>query len=383
MLVLVVTIAMMVVVNGQFSWATLGPYSYQSKRILPGVFTGGRLTETQLKLLANAQFATVLSVAMFPDNNSTFNGVVGEFPSSAREAQIVESVGMKMVQLDNIALDAASSVRFNQALLAAKKPVYVHCYVGYQATLFSLLYEYATGALIGASGSASVYNVGISNGWDYQANSEVVSMVNSVTGAKTAVTAPSIDLLLNGGQASYKNYYWTHRVGNDHWYNTGQILSTHIPAIAAAGYKAVISFRVNGESTTHVNPTDCSTPTSACPDNQQFMNPDGTYNVDLERAAVEAAGIRFYNLPVSDNSWNAATLAQYASVLAEAAATGGPVLTHCKSGYRSSAFVVAYLAQMNKKCVLWATQQATEIGYSYDADGDTEVIDFFSESLKC
>jgi len=373
-----------VAANAEFAWTSLGPYSYQSKRVFPGVYTGGRLTEPEIKLLSQGQFSSVLSVASFPTDDAVYNKVVGDFPSSAREQEIVTAAGLLMIQLDNMSLDTASVDRFNQALLSAKKPVYVHCHVGYSATLYALLFQFEAGALVSAEGTASIYGAGIANGWDYQTNESVVSLVNAVTASSTAATAPSIDLLLADGQSSYQNYFWAHRVGNDLWYNTGQIYDTQIDAIKQAGYASVVSFRVDGESTTHADATDCTSATARCPNNQQFMNTDGTYNVTMERNAVEAAGMKFYNLPVSSASWTPAQLAAWAPALQQAVAAG-PALTHCKSGYRSSAFVVAYLAQLGKQCVVWAVQQATEIGYSFDvkASTDVTVMQFFEDTLRC
>ena len=375
--------SLLAVSRSEFSWTVLGPFNYQSKRVLPGVYTGGRLTETELKLLTQGGFRSVLSVASFPSNDAVYKGVAGDFPSSARENDVITAAGLEMIQLDDMALDIVSVDRFNHALLAAKKPVYVHCHVGYTATLYALLFQYNAGALVSANGTASVYGAGIANGWDYETNESVVSLVNAVTSSNNVVTAPSIDLLLTDGQISYQNYYWTHRVGSDLWYNTGQILDTQLLAIKEAGYASVVSFRSNGEPTTHADPTDCTTASAPCPNNHQFMNADGTYNVTKEQIAVEAAGMRFYNLPVSGASWTADQLALWTPILVSASAAG-PVLTHCKSGYRSGAFVVAHLAQIAKQCVVWAVRQATEIGYSFDVTtGDAQVMDFFHQALGC
>jgi hypothetical protein len=38
---------------------------------------------------------------------------------------------------------------------------------------------------------------------------------------------------LADGEISYKNYYWSHRIdeAGDIWFNQGQFLDTHVPAI--------------------------------------------------------------------------------------------------------------------------------------------------------
>jgi uncharacterized protein (TIGR01244 family) len=369
--------------NNEFSWAVLSPFNYQTKRLSPGIYTGGRPTATDLSFLSQAGFASVLSVVSFPDDDIVYKEVVGDFPSSAREMDLVTDSSLKMIQLDSMALDIESVDRFIQAILSAPKPVYIHCHVGYTATLYSLLFQYSSGELISDVGTASIYGSGIVQGWDYQTNEKIVALVNSYTGAAAMVASPSINLQLTDGQTSYQNWFWSHRVGNDLWYNCGQILETQLVAIGNAGYGAVVSFRQDGEPTTHVISTDCSSSSSPCPNNHQFMNNDGSYNVTMEKNAVEAVGLRFFHLPVGSDSWNADTLAAYKPIL-DIASTTGPVLTHCKSGYRSSAFVVAHLAQANNQCTVWAVQQATEVGYSFDVSAsDASVMTFFENSLGC
>lgn len=65
-----------------------------------------------------------------------------------------------------------------------------------------------------------------------------------------SVTPEQIEQTLAQGEYSYKYYFWTHRTGsNDYWYNLGQFLDTQVQAIVNAGYKTVLSFRLDGEAT--------------------------------------------------------------------------------------------------------------------------------------
>lgn len=174
------------------------------------------------------------------------------------------------------------------------------------------------------------------------------------------------------------NYYWPHRMGDDNWYNLGQPLSTHVSAIAAAGYKAVACFRADGEATTRL-PSEATT-VGHIP-NDEFSDDNGNYVLAKERVAFEAAGIAFYYLPVTGSSmWSADVFKSYLPTL-EVLSSSGPVLVHCASGHRSSGYVTAYRAFKAGKCSSWAVQEANRVGVSFGSDND--VLSFFRAILGC
>jgi protein tyrosine phosphatase (PTP) superfamily phosphohydrolase (DUF442 family) len=250
--------------------------------------------------------------------------------------------------------------------------------------LFTELYLYTKGVVFSAK---DLYANGINYGYDYQANADVVALINSVTKSRDTVKPESIEKPLANGEASYKSYYWVHRAGhNDYWYNVGQVLDTHIGAIKTAGYRSVISFRDDAEATNRL-PSD---PVSGAVDNNEFSDGSGNYAVRAEKAAVEEAGLRFFHLPLTSaatNTWTVEQYALYAPVLAEAEALG-PVLAHCASGYRSAAYVLAYLAASSQRCSDWALSEARLLGIVYDNPSsqsatDKSVVSFFQQVLKC
>lgn len=234
--------------------------------------------------------------------------------------------------------------------------------------------------LAGVVDSADIFQVGLTLGWDFQADASAVEFVNSITKTQTAVAAPSIEQNLADGENSYKYYYWSHRVGNDGWYNIGQVLSTQVRSIADSGYKSVICFRSDGEATTRVG-TD---PVEGPVNNDEFSDENGNFDLHAEQAAFEAVGLKFYNLPVGgEGSWTLEQLDAYTPAMDEASSLG-PVLAHCASGYRSSAYTIAYLARQQNQCTHWALKEARRIGYSFDqSEDDAQVVAFFEEVLKC
>lgn len=95
-----------------------------------------------------------------------------------------------------------------------------------------------------------------------------------------------------------------------------QISPADVPAIAAAGYVAIVNNR---------------------PDGEDAGQPDGA----AIRAAAQAAGLRYAEIPVTQAGFSRP---QVDAMAAEMAAAGGPVLAYCRSGTRS--------------CNLWALAAA-------------------------
>ena len=113
-----------------------------------------------------------------------------------------------------------------------------------------------------------------------------------------------------------------------------QIRPEDLPAIAAAGYKAVVNNR---------------------PDGEEPGQPDG----ESIRAAAEAAGLRYTAIPITHAGFS---LPQVEAMTAALAAAGGPVLAYCRSGTRScNLWALARAAQGEDADALTAT--AAQAGY--------------------
>lgn len=213
-----------------------------------------------------------------------------------------------------------------------------------------------------------------------------MNLINSLTGRNDQTTAQKIELTLANGEQSYKTYYWPHRLGeSDNWYNIGQILSTHIDAIATAGYRTIISFRDNGEATSRL-PNETS---SSYITNYEFSDVSGNYVVADEQLAVESKGIQFLHLPLVSSAaitWTKEEFDLYYPSLQLADKTG-PVLVHCASGYRSSAFTLTYIAYEQKRCSDWVLSHAADIGFIFNNENptssDVQVVNFIKEVLNC
>mmetsp|Transcript_1720 Transcript_1720/g.2697 ORF Transcript_1720/g.2697 Transcript_1720/m.2697 type:complete len:378 (+) Transcript_1720:71-1204(+) len=376
MLSLTYIVCLFGVAYSSYNWDVYSRYSHFTKRVSPQIYTGGRLTSRDIQYLAEGGFRSIISTLPLDDTLDTFNGMEGPFPSSEDEVQIAKEFGMDAVYFST-SFSVESVKQVSDYIMKMEKPVYIHCGAGYAASLFAELHLY----LAGVVAAEDIYANSVTLGWDFQADENAVALVNELTGLSTEVTERSLEKTLANGEDSYKYYYWAHRVGNDTWYNVGQILDTHVESIAEAGYKSIISFRNDGESTTRLS----SDPASGPIENHEFSDANGNYNVTAERIAFESVGLKFYNLPVSgDDAWTAEQLDMYTPTLVDASSYG-PVLVHCTSGYRSSAYLTAYLARESGECIEWALQMARRIGYSFDVDSDKNemTMDFYHQSLKC
>jgi len=192
-------------------------------------------------------------------------------------------------------MNKSSFDTFVDVMLLVPKPVLVHCNGGYEATLFSLLYAGVTGSIY----YPEIYSVGLTLGYDYQYDATVVDYINLILGMNTVpTTSPAIELTLAKQETSYRDYYWVHRMGNDQFYNVGQVLSTHVNVIKDAGYASIINFRADGEQT---NKLPSESYNSGYLPNDEFSAINGNYNLTAERTAFDHAGYSnsYYSLPVT------------------------------------------------------------------------------------
>ena len=113
-----------------------------------------------------------------------------------------------------------------------------------------------------------------------------------------------------------------------------QITPDDVPAIAAAGYVAIVNNR---------------------PDGEEAGQPDG----ESIRAAAEAAGLAYTAIPVTQAGFSRP---QVDAMIAALAAADGPVLAYCRSGTRScNLWALAGAAQGEDAAAL--TAKAATAGY--------------------
>ena len=131
---------------------------------------------------------------------------------------------------------------------------------------------------------------------------------------------------------------------NDRFAVAPQIDPADLPAIAAAGYVAIVNNR---------------------PDDEQLGQPSG----DAIRAAAEAAGLAYHAVPVTHAGIAQAQLDAMAAALT---AADGPVLAFCRSGTRSCHLWALAAARAGRDPALLVTQGE---GAGYDLAGLRPTLD--------
>ena len=131
---------------------------------------------------------------------------------------------------------------------------------------------------------------------------------------------------------------------NDRFAVAPQIDPADLPAIAAAGYVAVINNR---------------------PDDEQPGQPAG----EAIRAAAAAAGLAYHAVPVGHAGMGRAQLDAMTAALT---AAGGPVLAFCRSGTRSCHLWALAAAERGRDPTLLVAQAANA---GYDLAGLRPVLD--------
>jgi uncharacterized protein (TIGR01244 family) len=116
-----------------------------------------------------------------------------------------------------------------------------------------------------------------------------------------------------------------------------QLSPEALPAAAKAGYRVLICNRPDGED-------------------------DGQPTAAVMRAAAEAAGIRFYHIPVAGGAFPAEAAAAFGQVRREA---DGKVLAYCRTGTRS--ITLDALANPEELSVAARLEQASAAGYDLSA----------------
>lgn len=127
-----------------------------------------------------------------------------------------------------------------------------------------------------------------------------------------------------------------------------QITPEDVPAIAAAGYVAIVNNR---------------------PDDEEPGQPSG----DAVRIAAEAAGLRYTAVPIALGFGPADIDAMAAALVA----ADGPVLAYCRSGTRSCHLWALAAAKVGRNPALLVAQAA---GAGYDLSGLRPTLDALAKA---
>ena len=100
--------------------------------------TGGRITDRQIGYISQAGYKSILSIAEFTTNDTSYNGVAGTWPSSEYEVSIAASYGLNAKYLATT-LSPESVTAVVEIIDSLAKPIYVHCHVKFPTSFFYVL----------------------------------------------------------------------------------------------------------------------------------------------------------------------------------------------------------------------------------------------------
>ena len=117
----------------KYVYSSVGPvltnYDHFTKNLIFGAMSvGGRLQEREIAYLAEAGYASILSIVTFNTTDSSFKNITGDWPSSAEEKKIANSYGLQMEYFSStLTVDSVNIA--SKYLETLSKPIYVHCHV--------------------------------------------------------------------------------------------------------------------------------------------------------------------------------------------------------------------------------------------------------------
>lgn len=104
------------------------------------------MTDDQLLLVSEAGYKSLLSVVEFTTHDYVYKNISGSFPTTHEEILYAASLGMEATY-QATSLTPEYAYLISDILAGLPRPTFVHCHVGWTATLFTLLHEYIIGSL--------------------------------------------------------------------------------------------------------------------------------------------------------------------------------------------------------------------------------------------
>ena len=107
----------------------LTKYDHFSKHLTIGaISTGGRLQTREIGYIAQAGFASILSVVEFNTSDASYKNITGDWPSSENEKSTAQSYGLAMEYFaSSLTVDSVNTA--SAYLTTMPKPIFVHCHV--------------------------------------------------------------------------------------------------------------------------------------------------------------------------------------------------------------------------------------------------------------
>ncbi|XP_070545653.1 uncharacterized protein [Ptychodera flava] len=401
------------------------PKTWWTKRVYSTHFyTTGRLSEREIKYAGEAGFKSVFGVT-----NHTTAGYIGDEPVPTTDE--IKQIATELAGLDfdifPPEITTYKSMKaieyFRTAVNDLPKPMLVYCTGSYTSTGTVLLYFlYMTQnepSFEPKIYTDEFFQIGRAMGHDFDMEEDLIELVSEITGE------PPIELRTEpNNEVEYYYLYWHAKFVSSDWFVAGQIRKSHILAALDGGYKAIVNNRRGVTSPPYETPSqeevtllnikdDTGTyeeggrqspkrllETRIDPDKpNEYISPDSEinfedrnpgefgdeigYNEANEQEAMQASTLPYLHMPFTTSQLRADLFYSYVDEL-EALSRHGPVIVHCRTGYRGA--LVALLAEgyFNCRDSDWAMTQAGLMGYHYvEGSHEHKVLQDVLDSGKC
>ena len=203
----------------------------------------GRLSARQLKYAAESTtYKSILSVFYFGRHGGqVYDGSCDDFyPSTSQYLGLARVAGISYAHLPGGVrwLSVEGVKAFETSVATLRKPVLVHCYVGYSATGITLLYLLKTRQFT----CADVFRHAAAIGYEYWTSPAFVSLASQLSTSPGSCRRIATTMTRNTRSPSWTSY-WPAKKLTDCTYIAGQIQRNQIGQIKGAGFQAIANMR--------------------------------------------------------------------------------------------------------------------------------------------
>ncbi|KAK3101650.1 hypothetical protein FSP39_005201 [Pinctada imbricata] len=391
------------------------------KEITPEYHMAGRLSERQIKYIADGGFKSVIS--LFEDNEPDDLG--GErLPTNDEAREVAKISGLQYAVVLDESDDWASVKaveKLAKVLKTVNTPAVLHCNRGYTITFVTLMHmanltrhdpKYTPRIT-----SKNFYKITAAMGLDFTMDF-TKAVVAEITGEPIVENPPKPD----ANPEEWYDYWLAHSVYKN-WYTAGQISVSHLPIIKMAGFKSVVNMRqgvtMDGnpsqEAVTLLNVKDGTATygddkigprqipfvleslrtdpnrgnkyvSADSETNYEVTNPkefgdEIGYSEELEKEIFEKDGMPYYHMPVAtDGTYSPELFGKYKDQLLELGKKG-PVLVHCASAKRVAYMSVLAAALQYDKDMRWALKRLRELGFEVSSTKKKDIYNMYQAWL--
>ncbi len=212
------------------------------KHVTDGIYTAGRLTETEIKYAMEVGFNSMVVLW-----RETQEGNIGDevLPTTSQEELIIANINaptrMKQFALvtdDKVNWMTSETLKIFVNLAATlPKPILFHCNNSYQSSFLALLALLIQGDL----DIDGFYTKASALGFDYFKDPTLQSVVQSIYGITTIdgdkISHPDLAI------PDWYKRYWMLKPVYREWYIAGQIQRNHLPMVDTVGFVTYINSR--------------------------------------------------------------------------------------------------------------------------------------------